>query len=280
MKMTFKNISIALTSSWLLLFALLPLLFIIGMSFLSHDNYYFFRWHFTLHNYFELFDPLYLKVLSRSVLLATTCTVICLIIGYPFAYFLSSMHEKIKHYLILLLIIPLWTSSLIRSYAIMALIKNKGLINTVLLKLGIIHHPLQLLFTNTAVIIALVYNLLPFMILPLFNSLDRIDKSLIEAAEDLGGKKSIIFTRIIIPISKPGIIAGSILVFLPALTLFYIPNLLGGANSLLLGNVIENAFISTGNWPLGSAISMLLTGTLLILFIINSVNRSKQNPTP
>lgn len=177
--------------------------------------------------------------------------------------------------------IPFWTSSLIRTYAIMILIKAKGLLNSFLLWLGIIHHPLQLLYSTPAVIIGLIYSLLPFMILPLYSSIEKLDHSLIEAARDLGASKFRVFYKIIIPLTKPGIIGGILLVFLPAMTLFYIPDILGGAKSMLLGNLIENQFLQITNWPLGAATSTLLLVfmTLLILAFWKTIKTTDKELT-
>lgn len=263
-----KRVSIGLTAIWLILFALIPISLVCFASFLEYDQIHLVRLHFTLENYQQLVNSLYLNPLLKSLMVATICTLLCLLLGYPFAYYVGRSQSRYKNLFLLMVIIPLWTNSLIRSYAIMAIIKTKGLLNSLLLSLGIIDHPLQLLFTNTAVIIGLIYNLLPFMILPLITNIERLDSRLIDAAHDLGASKTATFIKVILPLTIPGILSGSILVFLPAMTLFYIPDLLGGAKSLLLGNVIENQFMTIGNWPLGSAISILLTLILLVFMIV------------
>lgn len=246
-------------------------------SLLTPNEQTIFSLPFTLSNYTQLFNLIYVKIFLKSLYLALLCTSICLLLGYPFAYFLTKTNEKYREFLLILLIIPFWTSSLIRTYAIIAIIKTKGVLNTLLISLGIIHHPLQLLFTNTAVIIGLVYNLLPFMILPLYANLEKHDQSLIEAAKDLGATKFTIFKRITLPLSMPGIISGAILVILPSMTLFYIPDLLGGAKSLLLGNLIEYQFLTAHNWSQGSATSMLLTLLMGLLLIVYWHSMKKTN---
>lgn len=274
----FRNISVTIISSWLGVFALFAFLLVLFVSFMQPDSNNMFAWHFTLNNYEALFSSLYIMVFLKSFYIAGACTLICILLGYPFAYILARKVGRFKELLLLLLIIPFWTSSLIRSYAMVAILKTKGVLNNTLLHLGIIHHPLQLLFTNSAVMIALVYNLLPFMILPLYANLEKFDNRLIEAARDLGAGKVKTFTKIILPLSLPGILAGSILVFLPAMTLFYIPDLLGGAKALLLGNLIENQFLLTHNWPLGSAISVTLTaimGIMLVAQALSAKNRQR-----
>lgn len=274
----FRNFSVAIISIWLGIFALFAFLLVLFASFMQPDSDKMFNLHFTLSNYTALFSSLYALVFFKSFYIAGACTLICILVGYPFAYILARKISHAKELLLLLLIIPFWTSSLIRSYAMVAILKTKGVLNTLLLNLGIIHHPLQLLFTNSAVMIGLVYNLLPFMILPLYANLEKFDNRLIEAARDLGAGKIRTFSKVILPLSLPGIMAGSILVFLPAMTLFYIPDLLGGAKALLLGNLIENQFLLTHNWPLGSAISITLTaimGIMLVAHWLSSKNRER-----
>ena len=201
----------------------------------------------------------------KSVSLALLCTLLCLLLAYPCAYFVAKGPSQLKPLWMLLLIIPFWTSSLIRTYAMMALLKSHGLFNQLLMSLGVTTQPIAILYSNLAVLIGLVYNLLPFMIFPLIVTLERLDDHLIEAAKDLGASPKQIFLKITLPLSKPGVIAGCILVFLPAMTLFYIPQLLGGAKSMLLGNLIQNQFLYTRNLPLGASLSMTLTVLMIML---------------
>lgn len=222
----------------------------------------------TLENYRRLMNTMYIQIFEKSFIIAGVSTLLCLIIGYPFAFIIARMHGRLKSFLLLLVIIPFWTSSLIRSYALIAIIKAKGILNSILIALGIIHHPLQILFTNSAVIIGLVYNLLPFMILPIMTNVERLDNRLVDAARDLGANRFTTFRKVIIPLTMPGIISGSILVFLPAMTIFYIPDILGGAKSILLGNLIQNQFLIAQNWPMGSAVSAVLTLVLATLILI------------
>lgn len=250
---------------WLTIFALLPLLLVFLISFQSYSDSNPIIWKFHLANYQQLLDPVFFMILIRSLELASFCTALCLILGYPFAFLLSQIPIKNRSLLLLLLIIPFWTSSLIRTYAILTLIKAKGLINYSLLSLGIIHHPMQILYTNTAVIIGIVYNLLPYMILPLYSNIEKLDHNVFHAARDLGAGRLRILWRIAIPLTLPGIISGITLVLLPAMTLFYIPDILGGAKSLLLGNLVEQQFLSMNDWPGGAATSVVLTALMLIL---------------
>lgn len=269
-KLSFKSYSLTILWLWLFLFALLPFGLVIIASFLSHSDSHLISLPFTLANYKQLNNGIYIQIFEKSFVVAGLSTIICLLLGYPFAFIIARMQGPIKSLLLLLVIIPFWTSSLIRSYALIAMIKAKGVLNVLLLSLGIIHQPLSILFTNYAVIIGLVYNLLPFMILPILTNVERLDVRLIDAARDLGANRLTTFRKIIIPLTMPGIIAGAILVFLPAMTIFYIPDILGGAKSILLGNLIQNQFLVAQNWPVGSAVSTVLTlllATLLGIYL-------------
>lgn len=265
----FQYFSIALIWIWLALFALVPNILVLMTSLLAQTaDIDFVRLQLTLGNYIHLINSAYLKIFLHSFSLAGSVTLLCLILGYPFAYILSRMKHQYKALLLLLVIIPFWTSSLIRTYAIVILLKAKGVFNHFLLFLGLIDKPLQLLYTNTAVLTALVYTLLPFMILPLYATIEKLDMRLLDAARDLGASKLRMFFQIILPLTWSGIIAGSMLVFLPAMTLFYIPDLLGGAKSMLVGNLIENQFLAAQNWPLGAAVSVFLTLLMALLLLI------------
>ena len=265
---SFQYFSLSILWAWFFLFALLPFCLIIAASLMGHDDNHLIMLPLTLQNYQHLNHSIYIRIFEKSFVIASISTLLCLCLGYPFAYLLARMKNRFKNILMLLVIIPFWTSSLIRSYALIAMIKAKGLINAALLAIGIIHQPLPILFTNTAVMIGLVYNLLPFMILPIMTNAERLDERLIDAARDLGANKLTTFIKIIIPLTMPGIIAGSILVFLPAMTLFYIPDILGGAKSILLGNLIQNQFLIAENWPTGSAVSTVLTVILAVLILL------------
>lgn len=275
----FKNLSLSIVWLWLFLFSLLPFCLVIIASFMDHSENHLIEPSFTLSNYIQLYNPLYLRIFEKSFLIAGFSTLFCLLLGYPFAYLIARMRNRYKNFLILLVIIPFWTSSLIRSYALIAIIKAKGLLNSLLLFLGIIDQPLSILFTNSAVIIGLIYNLLPFMILPILTNVERLDDRLIDAAKDLGANRFTIFRKIIIPLSMPGIISGCILVFLPAMTIFYIPDILGGAKSILLGNLIQNKFLIAQNWPMGAAVSAVLTvvlATLILIYLFSTRDNKKQ----
>jgi spermidine/putrescine transport system permease protein len=274
----FKWFSLSITWSWLIAFALLPFCLVTMASFLSHDESHLLKLPLTLANYWQLNNAIYVKIFKQSFYIAGLCTLICLLIGYPFAYVIARMKSHYKSLLILLIIIPFWTSSLIRTYSMITMLKPKGVISSILLWLGIIDKPLSLLFTDVSVMIGLVYNLLPFMVLPLLTNIERLDNRLIDAARDLGANRFTTFRRIIVPLTMPGILSGCILVFLPAMTIFYIPDLLGGSKSILLGNLIQNQFLIAQNWPLGSAISIVFTLLLaILLFIYWHSTRNKEH---
>ena len=250
---------IGLISGWLLLFGVVPILLLVTSSFLTQDAAGFFRLSFSLASYRQLFlDPGYLEVMLRSTKLAALTTLCCLLAGYPFAWFTARLKKHQRVVILILLMIPFWTNSLVRTYAIRMVLGTKGLLNTVLLGTGIIDAPLKLLYTDTAVILGLFYLMLPFMILPLYSNLEKLDYRLVEAARDLGAGTVQIFRKIIVPLSMPGVFAGCIMVFVPTMGLFYVAALLGGARQLLIGNLIQQQYLNARNWPLGSATSVVL----------------------
>lgn len=262
----FHKVTIAIIVLWLLLFALIPNIIMFVVSFMEYDSSSFVKAVFTLDNYKQFFSDNYFKIFINSFKIAAIATLLCLIIGYPFAYILARSKSRYKGLLALLVVIPYWTSALIRTYAIFYMLSANGLINTILIKTGIIDAPLKLLYTEGAVIFGFVYTLLPFMILPLYATIEKFDFKYIEAAQDLGASKIRTFYHIILPLTSPGIIAGVVLVFLPALGLFYIPNLLGG-KTMMVSNIIQEQFITSviQNWPLGSAASVLITVVMGIM---------------
>lgn len=255
----FRNLAIALIVGWLLLFVFLPNLMIIATSFLTRDHASLISLVLSLDSYSRLLDPLYIKVLGHSLLMAGIATLLCLLVAYPFAYIIAKMPVRVRPLLLFLVIIPFWTNSLIRTYALKIVLGTKGLLNTVLLSTGLIEQPLRIMFTEVAVIIGLVYILLPFMVLPLYAAIEKLDSRLLEAAQDLGAGTLSRFLRIILPLTLPGIVAGCLLVFLPALGMFYISDLLGGAKNLLIGNIIKTQFLNIRDWPFGAATSVTLT---------------------
>lgn len=266
-KSFFKTATIGLTGAWLGFFVLIPNVMILATSFLQRDEAAFVRLDFTLENYRRIIDPVYLQVFGHSAAMAIVATMACLVLGYPFAYALARTRPALRHLLLLLVIIPFWTNSLIRTYAIRSLLATQGALNHFLLFTGLIDEPLRLLYTGTAVTIGLVYILFPFMVLPLFAVIEKLDTRLLEAAADLGAGRFQTFVRVIIPLTMPGIIAGGLLVFLPALGMFYVSDLLGGAKDLLIGNFIKNQFLDARDWPFGAAASVAMTLIMALMLI-------------
>lgn len=264
----FQKVVIATIVGWLVLFVFLPNLMIIATSFLNRDDTHFVTLVFTLDNYARLLDPLYFDVLLHSLNMALIATVACLVLGYPFAWFLARLPQKVRPLLLFLLIVPFWTNSLIRIYGLKIFLSTKGYLNEFLLWLGVIDTPVRIMYTPGAVIIGLVYILLPFMVMPLYSSIEKLDKPLLEAAKDLGAGKLQTFIRIIIPLTMPGIVAGCLLVMLPAMGLFFVSDLMGGAKNLLIGNVIKSQFLNIRDWPFGSATSITLTVVMGLMLLV------------
>ena len=248
---------------WIILFTILPLLIIALFSFTEKTEMGSISMVFTLDNYRKFFQPLYLNVLKRSVILAVVSTVMCLIVGYPMAYIMSRAPRKKRNLMATLFVLPLWTNFLLRTYAWMGLLREQGLVNEFLRAIGLIERPLQLLYNNGAVVMGMVYNFLPFMVLPIYSVLVKLDDSLLEAAHDLGANDVKVFQKVIFPLSLPGVATGIYMVFMPAVSTFVLSDLLGGSHTILLGNLIENQFRNARNWQFGSAISVIM-----LLFII------------
>lgn len=264
-KLSLQNAIITLIVGWLVLFVLLPNLMIIGTSFLTRDEANLIDLTFTFENYARLLDPLYAKVMMHSFYMAIVATILCLIIGYPFAYIVAKMPVKWRPIMLFLVIVPFWTNSLIRTYGLKIVLGTQGILNQALMGMGLIDSPLRLMYTETAVMIGLVYILLPFMILPLYSAIEKLDGTYIEAARDLGANKLQTLTKVILPLTMPGIIGGCLLVLLPALGMFYIADLLGGAKNLLIGNVIKSQVLNARDWPFGAATSIALTIAMAIM---------------
>ena len=260
------------------LFVLVPHLLVVLTSVMTPDSEHLAVWPVSGESWYRLREHLYLQVFWQSLWLSGITTLICLLVGYPFAFIIAKLPRLWRGVLLFLMIVPFWTNSLIRTYAIKLILGNKGLVNSLLLGLGIVDEPVQLLYTEFAVIFGLVYVLLPFMVLPLVSGFDKLDESLLEAARDLGAGFWQRFRLIILPLTMPGVIAGSLIVFLPAMGMFYVADLLGGAKNLLLGNIIKNQFLVVRNWPFGSAFSVALILIMALLmwlyFIANRrINR-------
>ena len=240
-----------------------PLLLVLAVSFASRGTYGGIEWALTFTNYTSIADPLYLRIFWRSLWLAIVTTVICLAMGFPLAYVIARAPRRWQGVLLFLVIIPFWTNFLVRTYAWMFILRTEGLLNQALLALGLIHEPLNLLFTDWAVLIGLVYGYLPFMVLPLYAALERLDRSLVEAAWDLYAKPVQVFTRVVLPLSRPGVIAGCVLVFIPSLGAYVTPDLLGGARTMMVGNLIQHQYLVVRDWPFGSSLSFVLMAGVL-----------------
>jgi len=244
---------------WMLIFIIVPLILVLFYSLTIQTETGF---SLTLKHYKRFIEPIYLTVLLRSIYLALICTVLCLALGYPMAMILNGKDVKIKNVLILLFVIPMWMNFLLRTYAWMTLLERRGLINAFLNLLGF--PTMNLLYNNGAVVLGMVYNFLPFMVLPIYSVLNKIDRSVVEAAEDLGADSITVFRKIIFPLSLPGVISGITMVFMPAVTTFVISRLLGGGQFTLIGNLIEQQFLFVGDWNFGSAISMVMMAVILV----------------
>ncbi|MEK7404539.1 MAG: ABC transporter permease [Acidobacteriota bacterium] len=259
-----------LAPAWAVIGALFlgPLALVGLYSFLTRGAYGGLGQPWTLENYTRLLDPLYGAILVRSFLMAGAATAVCLLLAFPVALWIARAGPRRNLYL-QLVIIPFWTSFLVRTYAWMFLLRDTGLFNTALQALGLIDEPLPLLYTPGAVLLGLVYGFLPFMVLPVYAALERIDRNLLEASADLGARPWATLTRIVIPLSAPGIRAGAVLVFIPCLGAYLTPDLLGGGKQIMIGNLIQNQFTTARDWPFGSAVSlalMLAAMALLVLF--------------
>ena len=248
---------------WLVVFFLVPMVIIAGYSLMTRGTYGGVEWGWTLDHYRRFFDPLYLSILRRTLVAAALSTGICLLLGYPVALVLARS-SRWRNLLLFLVILPFWTSSLVRTFAMIFLLRDTGLINSALMSAGLISEPLTLLYTPFAVMAGLVYTFLPFMILPIYASLERQDPALEEAAAVLGARPVTRFLRVTLPLSMPGVVAGSLLVFIPALGSFIPSDLLGGAKQMLIGNLVQNQFTAARNWPFGSAAAMVMMAVVLL----------------
>lgn len=248
---------------WSVLFIVVPLILIVFFSFTKQVDG---RYVFTMENFNKFFNVMYFKVIKRSLVLAFISTFLCLIIGYPTAYLISKAKPSRRGTLLLLCILPMWMNFLLRTYAWSAILGKNGFINTLLGTVGL--GPVNILYTNAAVLLGMVYNFLPFMILPIHTILSKMDQDLINAAKDLGANGFQVFTKVIFPLSLPGVVSGITMVFMPAVSTFVISKLLGGGQFYLIGNLIEQQFMSVGDWHFGSAISIFMMIIILISMAI------------
>ncbi|QJC28382.1 spermidine/putrescine ABC transporter permease PotB [Enterobacteriaceae endosymbiont of Plateumaris braccata] len=264
-----RKIIIFIVISWLLLFIFLPNLIIVIVSFMTKDDINFIKFNITLYNYKLILDKLYINIFIYSLYISLITTFICFIIGYLFSWCLIKISYYYRSIMLFFFFLPFWVNSLIRIFSLKNFFSIHGYFNSILIHLKLINHPIHIMYTSFAVILGLVYILLPFMIIPIYSSLEKLDMFCIEAAKDLGAKSWKIFIYIVLPLTLPGIISGCLLVFLPAIGMFYISDLMGGAKNLLIGNIIKNQFLNIRDWPLGAALSnvvILVTGIFLILY--------------
>lgn len=260
---------------WLLVLVVAPNLLVLGASLATRDPLHFLQLPLTADNYLRLLDPRYGQIFAHSLGMAAATTLICLLIGYPFAWALSRVGARWRPLLIFLLVVPFWTNSLVRTHALKQLLAANGLINSLLLDLGLSAAPLNLLYTQGAVILGLVYLLLPFMILPLYAVFEDLRPEFLLASRDLGAGRLATLVQVVIPLTLPGIIAGTLLVALPALGMFHVADVLGGARNLLVGNVIKNQFLDARDWPFGAAASILLTLAMALLLVAHHLARRR-----
>ena len=262
------RILIAPAFLWLLLFFIAPLVIVVIVSLATRGAYGKTIYEFTFGNYLKAIDSLYLTAYLRTIWIATSTTVLCLLVSFPVAYYIAlRAPARWKRILLVLTVIPFWTSFLIRTYSWMLLLRSEGVINSALINMGLIGEPLKLLYNDFAVLVGQVYGELPFMILPIYVALEKLDSRLLEAAQDLGANRFWTFVKVTLPLARPGVIAGIVLVFIPSLGAFITPDLLGGAKSVMIGNLIQNQFAQL-NQPFGSALSLILTVAVLLLLLL------------
>jgi spermidine/putrescine transport system permease protein len=258
------------TVGWVVLFFAVPLGMVIVYSLATISLVTFnisFGW--TLSNYRQIYDPLYFNTLVRSVELSVGATIGCLLLGFPLAYFISRQSTRWQRVLLVFVIVPFWTSFIVRTYAMVNLLQNNGPLNDALNGLGITHGALNLLYTPRSIAIGIVYSYLPLMVLPIYVSLERIDPALLDAASDLGASGRRVFRRVVLPLARPGVVVGCIIVGIPAMGEYVIPEILGGGKTLMLGNVISDQYLSVGDIPFGSAIAVLLMAVMALVLLIS-----------
>lgn len=253
---------------WTIMFVFVALLYVIGLSFLSRGELVGVTNELTLGNYLRLAAPEYLNVLLKSLRLAALTTVICIVIGYPFGYLMARLNPRARSIVMLLIIVPFWTNALIRIYGWRILLMGNGPLNTLLLSAGLISKPLKLLYTDGAVLLGMVYALIPFMILPTFSTVEKLDYSVVEAARDLGASPLRAFFTVTVPLTLAGLMAGCVLVFIPSMGLFFLNDLLGGSKTVLAGGLIQQ-LINSRDLPMAAALSVLLlsvTGAVIAVY--------------
>jgi spermidine/putrescine transport system permease protein len=263
--------------AWLLLFVVAPTIMLIVVSFAERDALGRIVYEFNLQNYARAFDWVWLKVMLLSIWYALLTTILCMGLGFPVAYFIGRAPESWRTTLLLLVMVPFWTSFLIRTYAWITILSKDGLLNALLVGSGILTEPLALLYTPFAIVLGLVYNFLPFMILPIYTSVEKLDNALIEAAYDLGAGPVRAFSQVIIPLTRPGIAAGAMLVFIPSIAMFAITTLMGGGSNPTIGEVIFKQFTSGRNQPFGAALGTILLVIFLLALWLTNRQREERN---
>lgn len=259
-----------------IVFVVIPLIYIVVLSFLQKDVLWGVTNQFTLNNYVKMFDPVYGKTFLDSLKLAFATTIITTLMGYPFGYFMAKLAPNRRNFVMLLVVVPFWTNALVRIYGWMILLRTKGVLNQALLALGMVDEPIKILYTYGAVLIGMVYSLLPFMILPVYSSVEKMDWSLVEAARDLGAGRIKAFFTVTLKLTLPGVLSGFVLVFVPSIGLFFLADLLGGGKIMLVGNLIKNQLLQARDWPFGAALSVvLMLMTFLIIFLYRKLTHSK-----
>lgn len=258
-------IMISPVALWMVLLIAVPLLYILVISFCSTDASHNIVFSFTMDNYGKLLSPTLLNIYANSLIIALLSTVVCILIGYPFAYIMSFTTPFRKTMMTIFLMLPFWTNSLIRLYGWRTFLGSEGYLNKFLLFLGLIDQPLEIMYTHGAVVLGMVYTLLPFMVLPIHTVIDKLDRHLLEASSDLGAKPVRTFLNVTLPLTAPGIFAGVIMVFIPSLGYFFVSDIMGGSKSQLIGNAIERQFKEAFNWPFGAVLSIILILITLIL---------------
>jgi len=258
---------------WIAIGIVIPMLLIVLYAFTKHGNSVM-AFQFTVDNFVKFFDPVFIKVLMKSFEVAVITTLLCILIGYPIAYIIANAPAKLQTLLMLLITMPMWINMLVRTYSWISILSDKGLINSFLIYIGL--QPIKMMYTDFAVILGMVYNFLPFMILSIYTALAKMDRAIVNASYDLGANRKQTFLRVVFPLSLSGVISGITLVFLPAVSTFVIPKFLGGGQYMLIGNLIENQFITVGEWNFGSAISMIMA--VIIMFSMYLTRKVDKDP--
>jgi spermidine/putrescine transport system permease protein len=260
---------------WLGLFLIVPMLIVLVMSFMQRDTLGNVVYSFSLEGYFTFWDSLYLGIYWDTIVLSVLTTLICLLVSYPLAYYIAGASPRVQNWGLILITVPFWINFLIRTYAWVLLLRTQGVVNSLLLHFGWIDEPLQMLYTKGAVLLGMVYNFIPFMVLPLYVAIEQIDKRQLEAASDLGASRWKAFWHITLPQSKAGIMTGSVLVFVSTAGMFVVTDILGGSKSSMISNIIQSQFLGARNWPFGSALSVIFILTSLVLIML--FNRAMQS---